>query len=184
MPIPSVNCAFVLDDYRFRVRGSPHTIIHFLFFSLLSDLKFFLLRFGIRSTSTYSVQFSLLQSNSVYFVQFSPIRSIFPFWSISRRKWAFAFFAKTFQQNTPYLKLIRKMPPFWNLIFGQLSYSKLKNFKNFFFSGTRVSWTWVPCEVLEFPNFFFLPKSTFTITRCSKNRVLHLELDFLIGVFP
>ena len=23
MPIPSVNCAFVLDDYRFRVRGSP-----------------------------------------------------------------------------------------------------------------------------------------------------------------
>ena len=109
MPIPSVNCAFVLDDYRFRVRGSPHTIIHFLFFSLLSDLKFFLLRFGIRSTSTYSVQFSLLQSNSVYFwfilsslVQLGPF---FPFWSISRRKWAFAFFAKTFQQNTPYLKL-------------------------------------------------------------------------------
>ena len=101
MPIPSVNCAFVLDDYRFRVRGSPHTIIHFLFFSLLSDLKFFLLRFGIRSTSTYSVQFSLLQSNSVYFVQFSPIRSIFSILVNFKEKMGICLFRQNFLAKYP-----------------------------------------------------------------------------------
>ena len=54
------------------------------------------------------------------------------------------FFKKKIQHFALFPKLIREMSLFWNSIFGQLSYKKLK-IKNFFFSITRV-----PCEVLEF----------------------------------
>ena len=64
---------------------------------------------------------------------------------ILRRKWAFALFAKTCQQNAPYLKLISEMLLFWNSIFGQSSYSKWKIFKNKINSRTQV-----PCKALDF----------------------------------
>ena len=51
-------------------------------------------------------------------------------------------FSQNFLANAPFLKLFREMLLFWNLIFGQSSYSELKilknkNKKN---SGTRVPW--------------------------------------------
>ena len=76
MPIPSVNYTFVLDDYRFRVRGSPshdHSLPFFFnFFLTQKKKKKKLLRFGIWSTLTYSI---FIRSTSVQFGLFGPLRS-------------------------------------------------------------------------------------------------------------
>ena len=65
-----------------------------------------------------------------------------------RRKWANVLFVQKNQRSAPFSKLIRKMPLFWNAIFGQSSYSKLKIKKKKKFNGTRAPWTRVPCNFL------------------------------------
>ena len=88
------------------------------------------------------------------------------------------------------------------MIFGRSSYRETKIKKKKKISRTRVHGTQVACEVLEFMELEFLEKiqvelefhelkyfikfpkkkktskSTFSIARCSKNRVLYLKLDF------
>ena len=57
-------------------------------------------------------------------------------------KWAFTIFSQIFQQNVSYLKLIRKMPLFWNSIFGTSNYSKC-GLKFFFFNNFQFAITWL-----------------------------------------
>ena len=87
MPIPSVNCAFVLDDYRFRVRGSPshnHSLLFFFTFVWLKK-KFVTFRHSIHFGPLWPIQFSSVYFSPIWYI-WSTLVQLDPFdpiWSIS-----------------------------------------------------------------------------------------------------